>query len=290
MNEIQLITNSDDFGMNESITDAILETHLKGIMTSTTLMVNMPGFDYAVKKAKEISTLGVGIHFNLTEGKPVSPPHLIPDLLDGEGFFKVNAIQRKNLLLGKNVYNQAYIELKAQLEKMLDNGLTPTHFDSHHHITGVPLAFKASMKVAKEFKINKARITNIDFYYTNTYKRNIFSKIKREVLNTPKALVHRWNKRRLRSNGFITPDTKLLPTRVLPLQHNEVEQFIQALSMLKTGVTEISFHPGYPDSNLQDSSNTASLRIRDFNVATSKKVKDYLSDNQIKLISFKDLQ
>ncbi len=109
-------------------------------------------------------------------------------------------------------------------------------------------------------------------------------------MNTPKALVHRWNKRRLRSNGFITPDTKLLPTRVLPLQHNEVEQFIQALSMLKTGVTEISFHPGYPDSNLQDSSNTASLRIRDFNVATSKKVKDYLSDNQIKLISFKDLQ
>ena len=113
---------------------------------------------------------------------------------------------------------------------------------------------------------------------------------KREVLNTPKALVHKWNKSKLRSNGFKIPDTKLLPTRVLPLQHDEVEQFIQALSMLKPGVTEISFHPGYPESNPHDSVNTASLRIRDFNVATSQKVKDYLSENQIKLISFKDLR
>ncbi len=285
-----LITNSDDFGMNESITDAILETHLNGIMTSTTLMVNMPGFDYAVKKAKENTTLGVGIHFNLTEGKPVSSPNLIPDLLDENGLFKINAIQRKNLLAGKEIYKQAYIELKAQLEKMFDSGIVPTHFDSHHHITGVPMAFKASVDVANEFNIEKARITNIDFRYANKYNGSILTKFKREVLNSPKAIVHKWNKSKLRSDGFKTPDTKILPTRVLPLQHDEVEQFIQALTMLKPGVTEISFHPGYMNSNPYDTVNTASLRIRDFNVATSKKVKDYLSENQIKLISFKDLR
>ncbi len=152
-----LITNSDDFGMNESITDAIIDTHLNGIMTSTTLMVNMPGFDYAVKKAKENTTLGVGIHFNLTEGKPVSSPNLIPDLLDENGLFKINAIQRKNLLAGKEIYKQAYIELKAQLEKMFESGIVPTHFDSHHHITGVPMAFKASVDVANEFNISIVR-------------------------------------------------------------------------------------------------------------------------------------
>lgn len=284
-----LITNSDDFGMNESITDAIVDTYLNGIMTSTTLMVNMPGFDYAVKRAKENPTLGVGIHFNITEGKPVSTPNLLPDLLDHNGLFKMNAIQRKNLLAGNKIYKQVYTELKAQLEKMIDSGIIPTHFDSHHHITGVPIAFKASVEVAKELKIEKARITNIDFRYTDKYKGGILSKFKREVLSRPKAFVHKWNKSKLRSNGFKTPDTKLLPTRVLPLQHDEVEQFIQALSMLKPGVTEISFHPGYPNSNPHDSVNTASLRIRDYNVAISQKVKDYISENRIKLISFKDL-
>lgn len=284
-----LITNSDDFGMNESITNAIIETHIKGIMTSTTLMVNMPGFEYAVNKAIEIPTLGVGIHFNLTEGKPVSSPSLIPHLLDENGLFKTNAIQRKNLLSGREIHKQAYIELKAQLEKMIDCGINPTHFDSHHHITGVPAAFKASMEVAKSFKIDKARITNINFHYTSNYNGRFLLKFKREILNTPKALVHTWNKSRLRNNGFKTPDTKLLPTRVLPIQNDEIEQFIHALSTLKAGVTEISFHPGYLNSNLQDSQKTAALRIRDFNVATSLKVMNYLSDNKIKLISFKDL-
>lgn len=289
MNEIQLITNADDFGMNESITNAIVETHLNGVITSTTLLVNMQGFECAVKIAKENPNLGVGIHFNLTEGLPASSPNLIPDLIDRNGFFHKNAIQRRNLLSGGKKYKQVYIEMKTQLKKMIDSGIIPTHFDSHHHITGVPLAFKASMEVAKELKIGKARITNIDFRYSSTYKDNNLSKYKREILNTPKALVHRWNKIRLRNNGFITPDTKLLPGRVLPLLHDEVEQFIQALSMLKPGVTEISFHPGYPNSNPQDFVNTASLRIRDYKVATSKKVKEYLSQNNIKLISFKDI-
>ena len=80
-------------GLTKSITDAIVDTHLNGIMTSTTMMVNMAGFEYAVKKAKEISSLGVGIHFNLTEGIPLAAPNR-PDLIDNDGNFN-NAAQRK---------------------------------------------------------------------------------------------------------------------------------------------------------------------------------------------------
>ncbi len=284
-----LIANSDDFGLNDSITDAIIETHLKGIMTSTTLMVNMPGFDYAVNRAKEIPTLGVGIHFNLTEGEPLSPKALTPDLVDNEGLFKENSIQRLNLLSGANIYKQVYIELKAQLEKMIDSGLVPSHFDSHHHITGVPVAFKASMEVAKAFEIHKARITNIDFHYTSDYKGNFLSKCKRKVFNTPKALIHKWNKSKLRNNGFKTPDTKLLPGRVLPVQNDEIEQFIQALSTLKKGITEICFHPGHQNSYEKDSKKMEEIRIRDFNIATSSIIKNFIDINKINLVSFKEL-
>lgn len=290
MNKLKfLITNSDDFGITESVTDAIIDTHLNGIMTSTTMMANMAGFEYAAKKAKEYPGLGIGIHFNLTEGKPLTEISKIPDLVDAHGNFRSNAVQRKNFLYGKYKLAQIEMELKNQLENLLDNQVIPTHFDSHHHITGVPLAFKASANIAKQYHINKARITNIDFLYSASYQGSFMSKVRHTFNNTPKAFIHKRNKTLLRKQAFHTPDIKILPNRVLPVLDNPIKQFIRTLSMLKTGVTEISFHPGYLDSDSNDSKKTAELRIRDLKIANAPEVKNYIKDNKIQLINFKDI-
>lgn len=286
---IRLITNSDDFGLTNSITDAIVDTHLNGIMTSTTMMANMIGFNYAVKKAHEYPSLGIGIHFNLTEGNPLSDLSKVPDLINSNGVFKNNAEQRKNLLFGKSKFEQVKCELENQLLKLLDNGIVPTHFDSHHHITGVPLAFKASMEIAKKYKIDKARITNIDFQYSSLSQVSSFVKIKRKMKSMPKAFIHSKNKKDLRKNGFKTPDIKLLPSRIFPVSKDPIEQFIRTLSILKPGVTEISFHPGYKDSDPNDSNKTAELRIRDLAVANSSAVMDYIKKNNIQLVNFKEI-
>jgi hypothetical protein len=284
-----LITNSDDFGLTRSITDAIIDTHINGIMTSTTLMANMEGTDYAIQKAKEISTLGVGIHFNLTEGKPLTEQYKIPLLLNNLGEFNNNAAQRKNFLFGKEKQKQAELELSNQLSYLIDNGVIPTHFDSHHHITGTPVAFMASMNVAKKYQINRARITNIDILYSDDYFGGIGSKFKRRIIAFPKMLIHQSNKNILRANNFRTPDTKILPSRVLPLESSYINQFIKSLSVLRDGVTEISFHPGYANSYPKDSDKTSALRLRDLEIANSKKVMEFIKNQNIQLISFKDL-
>lgn len=289
MGKKYLITNSDDFGLTDSVSDAILDTHLNGIMTSTTLMANMPGFEYAIKVGLENKSLGIGIHFNLTEGEPLSDLSKIPELINENGLFKSNAEQRKNLLFGKNKYEQVKIELENQLIKLLDSGIVPTHFDSHHHITGVPIAFRAAMEVAKKYKINKARITNIDFVYSSSHSISTFKKWRKSIVNSPKSFIHSKNKKNLLRCGFITPDTKLLPNRVLPVSKDPIEQFIRTLSVLKPGVTEISFHPGYENADPNDSEATASLRVRDYEVANSSEVINYIKSNNIKLINFKDL-
>ena len=286
---IKLITNSDDFGINNSITDAIIETHVKGIMKSTTMMTNMCGFEYAALKAKEYNELGIGIHFNLTEGKPLSPLSKIPDLVSENGYFKNNLVQRKNFIIGRRKLDQIKLELNAQMEKMFDNNIVPTHFDSHHHITGTPLAFIASLSVAKKYKIKKARITNTDFMYSSSYKKNIFSLAKKNFNNLPKSSLHYINKVILIKNGFTTPDTKILPGKVLPNYNNPIKQFINTLSILKPGVTEISFHPGYLNSRNEDSKVTKNLRIRDMKVACSEEVIKAIKTKKIKLINFKEI-
>lgn len=284
-----LITNSDDFGLTRSITDAIIDTHVNGIMTSTTLMANMDGTDYAIQKAKEISTLGVGIHFNLTEGKPLTEQHKIPLLLNSLGEFNNNAAQRKNFLFGKEKQKQAELELSNQLSYLIDNGVIPTHFDSHHHITGTPVAFMASMNVAKKYQINRARITNIDFLYSDDYVGGIGSKFKRRIIAFPKMLIHQSNKKILRANNFRTPDTKILPNRVLPLQSDHISQFIHALSVLSNGVTEVSFHPGYESAYNSDDDSMKLIRTRDLSVALNNEVMDFIIKNSIHLIDFKDI-
>ena len=81
----KLIINSDDFGYSRAINHAIIDTHQEGILTSTTLMTNTPGFEHAIKLAKENPKLGVGVHLVLTFLKPLSQD--VPSLVDEKGDF-----------------------------------------------------------------------------------------------------------------------------------------------------------------------------------------------------------
>ena len=39
---MRLIVNADDFGISKAVTLGILEAHERGVVTSTTMMCNMP--------------------------------------------------------------------------------------------------------------------------------------------------------------------------------------------------------------------------------------------------------
>ena len=50
---MKVIMNADDFGFSKGVNLAILEGFQHGILTSTSLMVNMPGFEHAVSSGRE---------------------------------------------------------------------------------------------------------------------------------------------------------------------------------------------------------------------------------------------
>ena len=82
-----LIINADDFGMAAGVTNAIVDCHNNGIVTSTTLMTNMPDAERAADLSRPLKALGVGVHLNLTEGRPLTDSALLPDLVDESGEF-----------------------------------------------------------------------------------------------------------------------------------------------------------------------------------------------------------
>ncbi|SCN42651.1 Protein of unknown function [Bacillus cytotoxicus] len=55
---IQLIVNADDFGLSEGTNYGIIHGHINGIVNSTTMMMNMPAVEHAVRLANEYPSLG----------------------------------------------------------------------------------------------------------------------------------------------------------------------------------------------------------------------------------------
>lgn len=145
---IKLIINADDFGYTRAVNYGILDAHKLGIVTSTTLMTNMPGAEHAAKLAKENPTLGVGVHLVLTCGKPLLKGH--KTLVSENGDFKKIDFYKEDFYVDlEEIYN----EWKAQIERFLSLGLVSTHLDSHHHINSFGNIYEVFLKLAKEYNL-----------------------------------------------------------------------------------------------------------------------------------------
>ena len=131
---MKLIINADDFGLSKSISDGIIEGIKGGYITSTSVMANMEYAEYAIKEAVKNNISCIGLHINLTVGKPVIDN---PRLTDENGMFLYN---RKQIENPKLTYEDAYNEIKAQIElvdKYSDGLLKIDHLDMHHHLCGL---------------------------------------------------------------------------------------------------------------------------------------------------------
>ncbi|MEH7492449.1 chitin disaccharide deacetylase [Neobacillus niacini] len=151
---IKLIVNADDFGYSRGVNYGIIDAHKYGIVNSTTMMMNMPGANQAVELAKEHPALKLGIHLVLTCGKPLLSD--VSTLVDEQGNFK-----KLNDFI--NDQNLSLIELErewtAQIDRFLDFGLTATHFDSHHHVHGIPEFLPVIQRLSRKYNLPARRIS-----------------------------------------------------------------------------------------------------------------------------------
>jgi predicted glycoside hydrolase/deacetylase ChbG (UPF0249 family) len=135
---MNIVINADDFGISAEANQAIAALHKKGVLSSATLLVDLPYAKDAAEIAKK-QNLPVGLHFNLTLG-PLAK-------------YKNRADFERQLLLGQVRAKFIKAELQRQYQKMLDLGLTPTHIDSHQHAHNWPQIFPLLARFARDKKI-----------------------------------------------------------------------------------------------------------------------------------------
>lgn len=135
---IKVIINADDFGLDENRTLAIMEAYQQGWITTTTIMVNMPYYQYAVELAKNSSLFyNIGLHLNLTEGKPLTDKiKKSPIFCNEDGTFNAKFHHSKKYRLWLPNYEREAVkmEINEQIDRYREMGLTCFHIDSHHHV------------------------------------------------------------------------------------------------------------------------------------------------------------
>ena len=208
-----LIVNADDFGLTRGVNRGILDAHARGIVTSTTLIVNRP-IEPALIDELKASGLGVGLHMNLTLGAPVASATRVASLVDGEGKFirdAREAAKRANK-------DEARIELGTQIDRFRSiTGRFPTHLDTHHHIGRHEPILELVLDFARAIK---APVRSQD--------AEVRGAARRLALRTPDHFA-----------GESGPEPYWSAERVLA-----------HLASLAGGVTEFMTHPGYFDEDL----------------------------------------
>lgn len=160
----KIIFNADDLGWSKGVNEGIVYCYHNGVVNSASLMTTTSYFEDAVQLIEEHKLYNIGIHINLTEGRPLIKNH--QTLVDAGGNFF------RNLSDGRNVdMKEVYLEIEAQYQKAVNAGIAINHIDSHHHIHMSESLRRIFTKFSKTHKLPIRKIHN---NYRNPFKSLLF--------------------------------------------------------------------------------------------------------------------
>lgn len=269
-----LIIHADDFGMCHSENMATIKGMEEGVVNSASAMVPCPWFHEAATYAKNNPDADIGLHLTLTNewGKyhwgPVSDSKDVPSLINSKGHMHEECQD-----VSKNAkVEEVEIELRAQIEKAIALGLNPTHFDSHMGCLFWDREdiFKIYIKLGKEY--NVPILLNEGFFSYLTEGENYSDRFMKyldddDLVITKKVMMDPGKRKR----------------------KDIFKYYDDELSSLESGLNVMLIHLGYEDEELRGITARAKNRQWDLEYFTSEKCRKILKDNNIKLVSWREV-
>jgi predicted glycoside hydrolase/deacetylase ChbG (UPF0249 family) len=233
-----IIINADDLGATPGMNAAIFECHQKSCLTHASIMVNTPYFDDAVKIVEQCPQLKVGLHINLSYGKPVSDPQNVPLLLNKKGcFIGFSTLLYLIFSKKKDIEKQIKFEMEAQILKAKQAGIEPTHLDSHRHTHVIPFIFNIASELASTYSIPRIRNIHEDLFVTSRMTGSVSYLFDGGIIKF--ILLDHFNKQNFSSNESYF--FSILNTSKIDIH------FFRNIDLLdRYKRLEIMLHPGYP--------------------------------------------
>ena len=284
-----LIVNADDLGWTEGVNRGIVDAHRKGLVTSASLLANGTAFQSALEAAQANPELGVGVHLNLSDGPPSAPAQTVRGLLNAAGTLEggpesfLLRIASRSLQL-----DEVEREWDAQIRKVCDSGIEPTHLDGHKHVQMLPGLFDVALRLAKKHGIRAIRVSHEESKLRSALssgEHHAGVVLKQGVQARGLKLLGRDAREIADHAGVATTDYFCGIAQTGVLTRDGVAQL---LANLPEGTTELMCHPGYADDELRrTSTRLQASRQNELKILTDADIRKIVASKGIRLISYR---
>lgn len=276
----RLIINADDFGLTSGVNRAIVELHQAGVLTSATLMANAAGTEEAIEIARNTSSLGVGCHVVLLDGRPVS--RNLATLAPDGNFFPTLGSFLKKLLTGSIRAGEIEQESRRQIAALQQRGVPLTHIDTHKHTHMFPRVLRPVLRAARSCGIRSVRNPFEPAWSVSATPNAPFARRAQvRLLHLLAAQFHRI----VAEEGFTTTGGALGVLATGTLDAATVRSIAKAIPKNSNVAYELVTHPGYNDTELAQA-HTRLLASREIEREALAALSEF---QNLKLISFAGL-
>ena len=265
-----LIVHADDLGAAHSINSASIKALESGLVSSASIMVPCPWLPEIAAYARAHPEIDFGLHLTLTSEwnlyrwGPVLGKELVPSLLDGNGYL----YPLENEAAAHMDIKEAEAEIRAQIARARALGIQPTHLDSHMGTLYQGKAlFEMLVRVARDNKL-------------------------------PFRVSQEWFSRAPFMPSLLGPDAVVLD-RTISIEPNVAAEdwakfYTNEIKNLRPGVTDMIVHLAFADEEMKGVTFGhpnwgAEWRQRDFDFVTSDTFRKVLKENNVKLITWREI-
>jgi chitin disaccharide deacetylase len=288
-----VILHVDDAGMSFDSNEGAIEAMEKSVASSTSVMMPCPWVPGFVGYLKTHPNTDAGLHLTLTsEWKnyrwgPVAGKPAVPGLVDSQG--ALWASPEEVVMHGSA--DEVETEIRAQIQKALRMGFTPTHLDSHMGTLFASPAFtERYIKVGIEYKIpvmfpgghntlirQQMNLTDAQIQMTTATGQMIWM-AGLPVLDDLHNTSYDW----------------ILPKGMAPTQENwrkyKLEQYMATFKLLRPGLTMVIMHCTEPSDVFAHITDSGPAREADLYVMLSPAFKEFLQDEGIIITTWREIK
>ncbi len=278
---LQLLWSADDFGHSDPINQGIALGHRQGLIRNASLLATGDGFEGALRLARAMPELSLGVHLAAVEQRAVLPAAQLPGLCTPDGALPAAFPAFLKGWITRRIRPETVrAEWGAQLGRVFDTGLRPMYLDSHQHLHVLPGLLEITLELARKFGIRAVRSPS-DVVPGR-------ASLARRLMLSGLFLLGSGARTRIRQAGLWSADGTLGIADAGRLTEDRIRALVRHCAN-RRGTLELVTHPGMSAPHGTPALAWGYDWTAELEAARSGRLGEWLADSGVTVVGYRDL-